>query len=373
MRTRSSRTLIVAALLAWACGRTEVVRLDAEPLPVPDAGRDAGGADAGPDAGRDAGIDAGVDAGPVDGGDKPCIVGRFGLTPAVPVVGLVLDRSGSMGDPFPDGVSKWDALRGALGATLPAVDQTMQLGLLLFPVSSTQECVPFASFNVPPATGQVQRILELLDAGSPVGGTPTAAAIDMAALHLRARRTASTAKALVLATDGAPICNGNLDPRTCTCLGQPPCRSVLCLDLDETSAAIARAADAGMPTYVIGLEATSEQLFVDALNAMALAGTRPQAGAKRYYAATSRSELQRAFAAIRDQVSQCSYLTSSVPNAQGSIVVTRDGGRIPFDVTGDAGWRWTDRGNGELLIHGLDCTLANGRPGALEALVTCGP
>lgn len=365
MRTDWGRALFFAGLLAWACGRTEVVRIELEPAPTVDAGRDAGA----PDAGRD----AGVDAGPPDAGDKPCIVGRFGLTPAVPVVALVLDRSGSMGDQFPDGLSKWDALKSALGATLPSVDQTMQLGLLLFPVSGTQECVPFASFNVPPATGQVQRILELLDAGNPMGGTPTAAAIDMAALHLRVRRTASTAKALVLATDGAPICNANLDPRTCTCLGPLPCRSVLCLDLADTTDAIARAADGGMPTYVIGLEASSEQLFVDALNSMAVAGTRPQPGLKRYYAATSRTELQRAFAAIRDQVSQCSYLTSSVPNAQGTIVVTRDGGRIPFDLTGDAGWRWTDRGNGELLVQGVDCALANGRLGALEAIVTCGP
>lgn len=363
VRGATFRTLVLAGAVALACGRSEIVRpATAE---APDAGA--------PDAGRDGGTDAGLDAGAVDAGDKPCLVGRFGLTPAVPVVVLVLDRSGSMGDLFPDGVSKWNALKGALAATLPSVDQTMQLGLLLFPVSATQECVPFASLNPQPAVGQVQRILAMLDAGDPMGGTPTAAAIDMAALHLGARRTASTAKAIVLATDGAPVCNSNLDPRTCVCLAPQPCRSVLCLDLDETSAAIARAADAGMPTYVVGLEATAEQLFIDALNAMAVAGTRPQPGAKRYYAATSRVELARAFAAIRDQVSQCSYLTSSVPNAQGTIVVTRDGGRLPFDPSGDAGWRWTDRSNGELLVQGADCLLANGRHGALEALVTCGP
>ena len=349
---------VVLALLV-TCGRTE-------PLRWPEGATD-GGSDG---AVRQA--DGGFfnpDAGP-----KPCVVGRFGLLPAVPVVVLVLDRSGSMADNFSGSlVTKWDALREALRTALPTVDQTMQLGLLLYPVNAVQNCVSFATLNTSPATGQVTSIMSLLDSTAPVGGTPTASAIEIAGTHLRARRTTNSARAMELATDGAPTCNANLDAVNCVCTTARPCQSRSCLDDARSVARLANMADAGVPTYVIGIQSSNDTIFISALNAMAVAGGRPRPGSQRFYSATSAAELTAAFNAIRDQVSRCSFLTSSVPNQGGTIIITLNGVELPYDEGGSTGWKWTDRDNGELILQGSTCATVMSTAAALEAIVTCGP
>lgn len=356
MRTLPALVLIV---VTWvACGRTEPVRYELLPGPM--------------DAGRDAGPDAGLDAG-VDAGEKPCIDGRFPLNPATPVVVLALDKSGSMSQDFTGAASKWEALRATLRTTLPSVDRTMELGLLLYPVSDEQACSSFSRPSPEPAVGQVSQILMTLDAIEPSGGTPTADAVFAATNSLLSRRTASTARAIVLATDGLPNCNGSNDPRTCRC--PPPmmaCRSIDCVDDDRTVSRITAAADAGIPTYVVGIE-TLGSTFETSLDRMAIAGGRPRPpGGKRYYAASSGPELQQAFTTIRDQVARCTFLTASVPNATGSIRVESNGLVLPFDPSGMEGWNWTDRANGELVFRGMTCAqVMVGNP-RLEAVVACG-
>lgn len=353
-----------AALATFTCGRTELVRFEVLPPAPPDAGRDAG-----LDGGRDAGIDAGLDAG-FDAGTKPCIEGRFVLAPATPVVVLVLDKSGSMNEALPGAVSKWAALRTSLRATLPAVDQSMQLGLLLYPVSPQQACSSFVRPNPEPALGNVATILQTLDATTPAGGTPTADAIQAAMTSLQDRRTASTARAIVVATDGVPNCNFALDPRSCLC-AQPLCLAAECVDDDRSVARVVAAADAGIPTYVIGIERPGD-FFTAVLDRMAVAGGRPLPGSIKYYSATSAAELSQAFSSIRDQVARCTFLTSSVPNATGSIRVEAAGAVVPFDPTGLTGWNWTDRPNGELVFRGATCAQLMGTMQRLEAIVACG-
>ncbi len=363
--------LVMTVAAASTCGRTELVRFEILPMPV-DAGRDAGtdaGRDAGVDAGFDAGFDAGVDAG-FDAGTKPCVEGRFTLAPATPVVVLVLDKSGSMNESLPGALTKWDALRSSLRATLLADDQTMALGLLLYPVSPQQSCSSFVRPNPEPALGQVATILQTLDNTEPAGGTPTADALQAGFTSLQGRRTGSTARALVLATDGVPNCNFSLDPRACFCV-MPPCTAAECVDDDRSVERVRAGADAGIPTYVIGIEAPGA-VFTQALDRMAVAGGRALPGTTKYYSAASAAELARAFSAIRDQVARCTFLTSSVPNATGSIRVEVNGVVVPFDPTGQFGWNWTDRPNGELVFRGASCTQVMGQMLRLEALVGCG-
>lgn len=339
--------LLLSVLLSLACGRTEVVRGE-EPLPPPviDAGVDAG-------VRRDAGVDAGVrDAGAVDAGfvPKPCIVGTFTLSAAEPVVMLVLDRSGSMDLVF-SGTTRWEALVDSLRATLPAVNQTMQVGGLAFPTNTSDDCVVPDQSGVWPARGNVPLLLATLDSIRPSGATPTADAIRVASQVLRGRRTGNAARAMVLATDGAPTCTP--DP------------------LQDTLRGLRQAASEGIPTYVVGI--ADQPFFRDALQQMAVAGSRPRPGAQGFYSAQSSMELQLAFATIRDQVGRCSFLTNSVPNAGGSIVVTLDGVTLPLDPTGQRGWRWTDRDNGELALVGAACTTAIARPASVVVTVACAP
>lgn len=330
------------------CGRTEVVRWTPKFTP-PD-----GGVDAGTDAGRpiDAGFDAGLpDAGQPDAGIKPCIDGRFTLTAAEPVVMLVLDRSGSMIDLFPTGqISKWDALRNALNQTLPAVDNSMQLGVVFFPIDGADDCEVPAVTALQPGRGHASLILDTIAITEPRGATPTSAALRVGFDMLQTRRTANTARGMVLATDGEP---------SCTTLGD--------VEID-----LRVALDAGVPTWVVGIESAFRPELSAALEAMALAGGRPQLdGGTSYFSARSSTGLVDAFAAIRDQVAACSFLTESVPDLDGGITVTYGAQQVPHDPSGVSGWLWTDRNNGELVLRGDYCARAISMPQPLHVVVSC--
>jgi len=293
----------------------------------------------------------------------PCQNGVFRLQRANPALLLVIDRSRSMLEPMASsGVSRWGVLRSALRNTLPAADGSLEIGALLFPARGTNDmsCVVTSSPDLAPALNHVEPLLALLGSTSPGGATPTADAISSAARALNAVRAAKSARALLLATDGAPDCNSKLDPRSCTCLdGARSCTAIRCLDSERSVANIESAAKLGLPTYVIGLQDEESNANSVVLDAMADAGGRAQVGATHhYYAATSESELSQALVKVRDQVGACTFLTSSVPNAKGSIVVSIDGIELPFDGTGQTGWNWIERENGELLFAPEACTAA---------------
>lgn len=339
------RRLLLLPALWFACGRTDVVTFDQLPVSV-DAGRDAGARDAGLDAGLDAGVDAGIDAGFVP---KPCIDGTFTLSPAEPVVMMVLDRSGSMDTLISPSQTRWEALVASLQATLPQVDQRMQLGGLAFPSSNTDACTVPAVAGIWPARGNVPLLLSNLASLTPSGPTPTQSALQVASQVLRGRRASNSARALVLATDGEP-----------TCTASP---------LDDVLTELRGAAADGIPTYVIGI--ADDPSLRPSLQAMAVAGTRPRVGAQAFYSAQSPAELQLAFRTVRDQVGACSFLTSSVPDADGGIRVTFEGVEVPVSTGAMPGWRWTDRDNGELTLIGGVCDRAIARPSNLIVTVSC--
>lgn len=345
------RTFHFAVLaIIIGCGRSTPLRYDQQPSTTL----------------NDAVMDGGLDKGPL-----PCVPGRFKLEHAAPVVMLVLDRSQSMRSTFSSSaVTKWNALRAALRLTLPSVDQSMELGALIFP-SANATCGVSSTVNLVPAKGQVDTLTTLLDNTEPSGSTPTAIAIDVAASSLLVRRTAGTARALVLATDGAPDCNSALTPGTCTCISGNSCSANRCLDDVRTAERLSTAARSGVPTYVIGIQNSSDATLVGALNRMAIAGGRPRAGAQQYYAATSSAELNLAFSAIRDQVGACVFLTSSVPRDGGGITVLLNGARLELSANGLEGWAWADRDNGELVLLGQACAAALAHSVDLEAVVAC--
>ena len=146
-----------------------------------------------------------------------CTPGVITLAKATPAVMFVLDRSGSMADSLGatnGNQSKWTLLANALRATLPTVDDAMQIGALFFPSAGAggpggSQCSVPGAPDLSPATGNVQPLLKLMQQTRPNGGTPTADALQVAAARLLGVRAASTARALVLATDGAPDCDAS--------------------------------------------------------------------------------------------------------------------------------------------------------------------
>ncbi len=312
--------------------------------------------------------EAGSDSSPPIG----CVPGDITLTAATPEVMFVLDRSGSMSTPFDGTQTRWQTLTSALAATLPPVDATMAIGGYVFPATTSKnDCSVPSAANVVPAKGNVQSLLSLMQPMKPGGQTPTADAIDGAAALLLAERAATTARALVLATDGAPNCNAALDPSTCSCSDKTCHNGEQCLDASRTVQRIAATFAQGVPTYVIGIQDDGSQ-FATVLDQMAQAGGRPLTNAPQsYYPARSEADLELAISTIRNQVSACTYLTTSVPNAEGSIVVTLNGQIIPFDPNGTTGWTWASETNGQIILLGMTCAAAAGAASTLIAHVQC--
>jgi hypothetical protein len=355
------RALLLGCMLtvaAVACGRTNIYRY----TNFTDAGT--------PDASTE--LDGSVpDAG------KPCIPGTLTLNRANPVATFVIDRSSSMNDRFDGMMTKWEALNSALNTALndptDPVDQSIEIGALIFPVGgiSALACLPPGAADLSPALNNVSPLLALLSERGPSGSTPTAGAIDVAAASVMGVRAATASRALVLATDGEPDCNQALDPMTCTCIGQGRCNSIRCLDDARTLDRIAHYADAGLPTYVIGIAPSTDALFINVLNEMAIAGGRPQADAgTSFYGVSSEAELTAALKTISSQVGACVFLSASVPNSDTGISVTLGGQPVPEGT----GWIWTDRSNGEVTLLGAFCDQATANLTLpLDATIVCDP
>jgi len=292
---------------------------------------------------------------------------------------FVLDRSGSMDtamDATRNSPTRWEALSSSLATVLPSVDNAMAIGALLFPTpgSGSSSCSVVDRADVHPAAGNVGALVGLMSSNPPGGSTPTASAIDTAAGLVLGLRTATAARALVLATDGEPNCNPLLSTRTCRCTtgaanAPSTCTSpVRCLDDTRTESIIEKYEAQGLPTYVVGIQSQGDTQFMDVLNAMAIAGGRPRPGAtESYYAADSATELNTALEAIRDQVGACTYLTTSVPDLNGSIVISLDGTELPTEQ-----WMWGNMANGEIILIGDACQAAAAEmTPSLTAVVQC--
>lgn len=358
-----------AAVLALGCGRTEVVRYSVEPPDAAvEAGPDAGLPDAGPpDAGP-------PDAGPLDAG--PCLPRPLPLVPAVPTVMFVIDRSGSMTEDL-DGradagttASRWHVLEASLRSVLPPVDQQIALGAVMYPIQA-DSCTAPTAIDLSPARGNASRLLGLFTSSMPIGGTPTSEALSLAAQHLRTLRTATSARALILATDGAPNCNESLRNDSCVCtsvpLFNPNCDAPShCLDDTRTIVGLRTLFAQNLPTYVIGLGSQLNQ-WASTLDQMAVAGGVPRIGVgPRYYSITNQVELTDAFSRITAQLTRCTFLLNGL-GANDTFTLQVDRVDVP---RGPNGWEWLDQANGELALHGMACDLAAGGATA-SVLVDC--
>lgn len=348
--------IALTLLLLVGCGRTEPLRAfedGGEPLDDAGTARDAGP--------------------PVVVG---CVTGHIALNKATPAVMFVLDRSGSMNTTLGNN-TRWQGLTYALMASLPSIASEMEIGGLFYPApGSNRSCSVENATTLPLAFDNVSSLLAQMLLITPGGQTPTADAVARAGTLISGVRAASSARALVLATDGAPNCNGSLDPNNCKCANNTGggCRGAqMCLDDARTVRQLSSLFETGLPTYVIGIQDADEPVFVATLNAMAKAGGRPRTGkTQAYYAATSEAEIETALVTIRDQVGSCVYLTTSVPDSKGAIEVTVNGALIPASDGGVDGWSWGNQANGEIVITGGPCETTSKLVDPLvEAQVVC--
>lgn len=306
----------------------------------------------------------------------PCSDGAVVLSRAYPIVMLLLDRSRSMNGILDDAdvaQSKWEALSNALAIALPGIDNAVELGALQYPSTTAAGlCEVPAAPSIDPARGNAASIVSLMQQSTPGdGATPTAAALELAARALFSRRATTHGRAIVLATDGAPDCNESLDVNECRCIfgGNPCVAAMRCLDDERTVAQIASYAAHDLPTYVVGIQSAPGSMFNDVLDAMARAGGRPQQNASQnYYLARSELELDAALLAIANLVGNCVFLSTSVPDPEGSMELSLDGIPLSNDQ-----WVWQSRLNGEVVLGSDVCEYVLSHAAAqLQARVRCG-
>ncbi len=322
-----------------------------------------------------------------------CFPGRFTFELALTQLMFVVDRSGSMRFTL-DGVQdaprrqwRWTILQNALRQTITAFDDEIAMGAKFFPevlsefdlTDPERACRTDTGAGIAPARGNAASILNVFDTSEPRGGTPTSEAVRLAAQFLKARR--SVASTIVLATDGAPNCNPDLEALTCICTSTFSCADTpnrgrfSCLDDGRTVATIHDVADKQkVPVYVIGIGSTERPDFLEVLDDMAIAGGRPRPVAPRHYNVQSEGELTSALAEIRDTVAKCTYLTPSSPNDPNKITISIDGEFIPRDQSKRNGWDWVNQSLGELAFFGEACAKARGAtgtPAVVSGVVSC--
>ncbi|MBL8608255.1 MAG: VWA domain-containing protein [Myxococcales bacterium] len=344
------------------------------------------------------------DGGPKDGsgdtlGPLACTPGQFTLARAGGQIVFVLDRSGSMrftldgNEPNPFVFSRWRLLGEALDPMIRSLESDVEIGAKFFPdviddprfLDPEEACTVSSALDVLPAKLSAAQVRDVFRNTQPSGGTPTSEGLRQAATYLSAPDRRSVARFMVLATDGAPNCNGQIkdDPRTCVCTSTDPggCTEdptvgrYNCLDDVRTVETIRDAATRlKIPTYVLGLGSDKTPAFTGALDRMAIAGERGRPTSPHYYNVTNPEELEKSLASIASSISRCSYVTPSRPNDPDAITITINGVPIPRDPTRQNGWEWIDRDFGEIALFGSACAALTPEAGptpAVAANVRC--
>lgn len=272
-----------------------------------------------------------------------------------PRILLVVDKSGSMEEEavgYPG--SKWDGAVASLSAVVSSLSGDVDFGLMLFPDgdAASQVCRAGA-LEVSVGANNAQAIVAELEATAPGGGTPTAKTLGKALDQLSALPAAGGSRVVVLATDGGPNCNTELNPATCRCVQPGQCSDARnCLDDTEATSAAASLNAAGFSVFVIGIPGSEN--FTDVLNGLADAGGTAQPGATRYYQANNASGLASALENIASRVATCRFdLAHSVPS-DADITVTAGGVTVPADPSRTNGWTLVDSDTIELFGAACD-------------------
>jgi hypothetical protein len=294
------------------------------------------------------------------GSDNNCGVQNFTLTKGgTPDLLLIQDRSGSMAWSIdgtnmtpPAGQSRWEQITAAIKQVVGQVN-SVEWGLLFFG-PDTGSCTVPATPQVACGMGTSGAITTAINAASPMGGTPTAEAINAGVQYFMGNTDGNT-HYMLLATDGEPSCSlgGN--------------------DVQAAEDAVTAANMAGIKTIVVGIGASGADA---ALTAMANNGGMPNTapGQKPYYQVNNTADLTTALTNIAGQLVSCSYPLSMAPANPDYVEIDDNNGmKIPRDKTHMNGWDYGP-GNLSITFYGPACdNLQKGVTTGISAVFGCPP
>ena len=208
--------------------------------------------------------DTGADS---DTEPEVCDEQHFEITGRIVDMLIALDRSESMAQS-----NLWRPMGDALRQVTAQTEGSVNFGLLTFPFTN-EECSP-GDILLDVAPNNAAAIGAVVGGGADdvrtAYGTPTAESLRVAKTYLDSIDDGHD-KFVLLATDGAPNCNSNLDATTCRCsVGGSCMENWWCLDDADTTAAAAELSNAGYPVYVLGIGDSMQ--WEDVMNSIAAAG-----------------------------------------------------------------------------------------------------
>jgi Mg-chelatase subunit ChlD len=312
---------------------------------------------------------------PQDSGprDNTCDSIQVQSDPIPTHVMVVLDASGSMYQPD-DGVDRWNPAVSAVESVTASLESQLRFGLMLFPGGEDALCDAgdiVASTSLDNAAA-IQSALTGDPGTLTGGGTPTATTLAAAGQAL-SMETGN--KFVLLVTDGAPACNGDLNPDTCTCVAPPSApaaaceQSLNCLDAAETIAAVEDLAAQGIQTYVIGFDT---ERWTSVLDSMAAAGGT---GRDTHIPVGDEATLETALRDLSQSTVPCTFELDMAPSDIRFVRVELDGemvDHVSFTDGGSNGWQLS--GDQTVELVGDTCsTIQDGREHNLSITVECEP
>jgi hypothetical protein len=310
---------------------------------------------------------------------------------------FTIDRSNSMADtldgrePRPGEPSRWEITGETLGVVLADADPILEIGAKFYPrVFVTEPSGPAVACSVDrgidlvPARANAPYLLAIFRTTPPVGGTPTAAALDEVRRFIESQPNDGLPRFVILATDGGPNCNPDtgVPSSECLCTGTrdmclvPEFGPYNCIDELRTLEVIrALFGSDGVPVYVIGIDDPTRPDLGDVLDRMAVAGGRPRgvAGERQFYSVRRPDDLRGALTTITESISRCVFTVAPAPGANADLEVRVGGVAIPRDPTHTDGWDFNDPAHRELTMFGSACERVTAGAAAVEADVFCPP
>lgn len=355
------------ALWLGACGGGTVGPSDARVSASRDAGTQV------EDAGRDASLLV-IDAAPVSVPDAT-VCAHADLRPRrlIPTVLFLVDQSASMTEnEFPDGRTRWDALKDVLLAEdgpVRSLESVVRFGLTLYSAESEGDgeeghivgtCPMITS--VPTALDNADEIDATLRPADTILETPTADAIAAVRPGLELDR-GDERRVIVLLTDG--------DPDTCA-MPNPRSTSNRQAAMDRAVAEVTDAFASGIETFVVRISESDSERSMNHLQAMANAGRGAAPTATEpYYTANDGTALRDAIAEIVSARVDCrAELDGRIDDIAAACggTVELNGRAVPCDPVD--GWTAIDADTIEL--RGTACEQFRAPTAILTASFPCG-